>query len=528
MADDFYGYDEDEIEPKGRDNLFLWTVFILLLIGAAFACWMGSFYVFGHPEKPKAYSLLLKLHKIEPPLRFEVTAAPPGEFLNPQKLYERYSKLKRLELESENGELIRNYIRNYRETKKLVTYVTGRFVVMDSRDLKPSDMFPTGVVTLAQAEDFPQVIIEQVYTAAPRTVPSLRGLLQTGFEIRIQHTNDRYDCSAVIHVESLPDGRMLFTVVPILYGSYAMAQGTGTFSLEPPASLNMVPGLPVFKTAGFDDGMKKFASYRHDHPLPSLDLGTTPQPSATPKPELVRVDVTEPGKPVPANGPLPEVPVATPMRIAGQATPRPIGPVGPTPIPTRQTPHITAAPTPIAITPLQTARLITPVPRPAATPYAAVTPVPSGPGPSTPMTSPSGVQLQPFRPQGSIQVQRDTNMRDNTASWRTYAPGQAPPAKTVSLEEVGALADRGEVNERLYLKGEFRVTASGTSRAVLRDATRPDDQSPRIVVEYPSGDVPPQERERFTRDSSRPYQVSDVRRGADGVITIYVREIINQ
>jgi hypothetical protein len=145
-----------------------------------------------------------------------------------------------------------------------------------------------------------------------------------------------------------------------------------------------------------------------------------------------------------------------------------------------------------------------------------------------PVTSPSGVQLQPFNKPPSIIVQRDTNMRDNTASWRTYAPGQAPPAKTVSLDDVGALADRGEVNERLYLKGEFRVTASGTSRAVLRDATRPDDQSPRIVVEYPAGDVPPQERERFLRDSARPYQVSDVRRGADGVITIYVREIINQ
>ena len=522
MADDFYGYDEDELEPKGRDNLFLWTVFILLLMGAAFACWMGSFYVFGHPEKPKAYSLLLKLHKIDPPLRFEVTAAPPGEFLNPQKLYERYSKFKRLELENENGELVRNYIRNYRETKKLVTYVTGRFVIMDSRDLKPSDMFPTGVVALAQAQDFPQVLIEQVYTSAPRTVPTLRTHLQIGSELHIQHTNDRYDCSAVIHAESLPDGRMLFTVVPILYGSYGMVQGEGTFSLEPPPTLNMLPGLPVFKTDAFQEGLKKFASYRHDHPLPSTEPGSQPpSPSSTPKPELVRVDTTEPGKPVPATGAMPEIPVATPGRIAGQATPRPIGPAGPTPIGAHPSPRIASgAPTPMSITPMQMTRLATPLPRTG--PYAAVTPVPGGPPP----TPPGGVHLEPFR-QPSIQVQRDA-MRDNSASWRTYAPGQAPPARTVSLDEVGTLADRGEVGERLYLKGEFRVTASGTSRAVLRDATRPDDQSPRIVVEYPPGDVPPQERERFTRDAARPYQVSDVRRGADGVITIYVREIINQ
>jgi len=97
MADDFYGYDDAENEPKGHDNLFLWTIFILLLIGAAFACWMGSFYIFGHPEQPKPYEILKKLKKIDAPLRFEVTAAPPGEFLTAQKLFERYSKFTRLE-----------------------------------------------------------------------------------------------------------------------------------------------------------------------------------------------------------------------------------------------------------------------------------------------------------------------------------------------------------------------------------------------------------------------------------------------
>ena len=43
MADDSYDDDYDEPAPKKRDNLFVWTVFILLLIGLAFACWLGSF-----------------------------------------------------------------------------------------------------------------------------------------------------------------------------------------------------------------------------------------------------------------------------------------------------------------------------------------------------------------------------------------------------------------------------------------------------------------------------------------------------
>jgi hypothetical protein len=115
---------------------------------------------------------------------------------------------------------------------------------------------------------------------------------------------------------------------------------------------------------------------------------------------------------------------------------------------------------------------------------------------------------------------------DNGANWPTYAPGNAPRARMLSLDEARALAGRGEVKERLYLRGEFRVTASSPSRAVLRDAMRPNDQSPRIVVEYPAGVVAPNEKDRFVRDAVRPYLIKEVRRQPDGVITIYVREII--
>jgi hypothetical protein len=503
MADDFYGYEDEGDAPKGRDNLFLWTVFILLLVGLAFACWLGSFYIFGHPEHPKAYALLKKLKKIEAPLRFEVTAAPPGEFLSAQRLFERYSKLSRLELERENAELIRNYLKNFRETKKLVPYVTGRYVILDASDLQKTDMFPTGVVALAQAADFPQVLIEHVYTSAPRNVPALRAMLQTGLDMKLERTND---LAAVVHIEKTAEGRLQFTVVPLLYGAYAVKQGSGTFSLEPPPDLNMEPGLPVIKGQALQEGLKKFALYRRDHPSSPTEVApaTPGAPAAPPTPELVRVETVEPGKPVPESGAMPAMPVATPMPIAGQATPFPL--------PGKTTPRpIAAANTPVAIptaTPMRVTMLATPAP---------VVP------PPLPRTSPNGVVLQPF-----VAARRDPNMPNAGATWPTYAPGQAPPARAISIEEVGPIADRGDVGERLYLRGEFRVTASGSNRAVLRDASKPDDQSPRVVVEYPSGAVPPPERERFVRDNTRPFLISDVRRGADGVVTIYVREIINQ
>jgi hypothetical protein len=105
-------YDEPYARPPERINYFAWTVAILLLIGFALAAWLGSFYIFSQPERPDSYRILQKLHKIEPPKRFELTAAPPGEFLNARQLYERYVGMGAAELARNNAELLRNYIRN--------------------------------------------------------------------------------------------------------------------------------------------------------------------------------------------------------------------------------------------------------------------------------------------------------------------------------------------------------------------------------------------------------------------------------
>jgi hypothetical protein len=160
--------------------------------------------------------------------------------------------------------------------------------------------------------------------------------------------------------------------------------------------------------------------------------------------------------------------------------------------------------------------IATPHPIPVATPMA-VTATP------LPKVSPDGVPLQRF-----VAAKSDPNMPNAGATWRTYTPGQAPPAKTLTLDDLPALAERGELGEKLYLSGDFRVTASSPNGAVLRHATRPDTESPRVVVKYPAGFVPPNEREKFTRDSSTPFEIYDVRRAPDGVVTVWVREIIKQ
>src|SRR4051794_14471952 len=118
MARDYYRSEEPSGYGRPRrkkTNLFGWSVAILLLTGFAFAAWLGSFYIFWQPERPQSYRILKKLHKIEPSKRFELTAAPAGEFLTAKQLYDKYIALSPTELATVNAELARNYIRNYQQ-----------------------------------------------------------------------------------------------------------------------------------------------------------------------------------------------------------------------------------------------------------------------------------------------------------------------------------------------------------------------------------------------------------------------------
>src|ERR1700730_17832026 len=110
MVRDYFRYEPAQNYGRSRKkktNFFAWLVAILLLTGLALAAWLGSFYIFWQPERPQSYRILKKLHKSEPAKRFELTAAPAGEFLNAKQLYDRYIALSPTELGKTNAELTR-------------------------------------------------------------------------------------------------------------------------------------------------------------------------------------------------------------------------------------------------------------------------------------------------------------------------------------------------------------------------------------------------------------------------------------
>src|SRR5437660_5470233 len=228
----YYPYqDEPYTRRRQRTNYFAWTVAILLLTGFALAAWLGSFYIFNQPERPDSYRILQKLHKIEPPKRFELTAAPAGEFLNASQLYEQYVGMGSAELARTNAELMRNYIRNYQQVRGLVPYVVGRYTIVAERELRPEDVFSSGMVALTTAVDSGELLMEHLYPANPEVLPLMKQTLKVGLEVKLERT---HDISAVIHAERLADGRIMITAVPLLYGSYTVTRGLGTFRLEPP------------------------------------------------------------------------------------------------------------------------------------------------------------------------------------------------------------------------------------------------------------------------------------------------------
>jgi hypothetical protein len=57
------------------------------------------------------------------------------------------------ELARTNGELARNYIRNYQIVRGLVPYVVGRYKIVAARELGPGDVVTSGMVALTNAVD---------------------------------------------------------------------------------------------------------------------------------------------------------------------------------------------------------------------------------------------------------------------------------------------------------------------------------------------------------------------------------------
>jgi hypothetical protein len=365
-----------------------------------------------------------------------------------------------------------------------VPYVLGTFNILDSFELTGDDFFPSGVVALAQSKENPNLLIEQVFCADKRMVPTLHRTLLTGLDIDLKRENE---LAAVINVERLSDGRIKLTTVSILYPSYESASADGTFTLDPPDKLHVRAGLPLVDTARQREADSKYDHFRRKARLAGKEEKTTPLADA--KTRLMRVE-----KPL-AIEEIQPTPAATPV-----ATPEPRVAAA---LPVEKPVEVRAALPAAEATPAAPASLVAAVPtespKPTATPIAEAKPSPS------PSPAPQAIAA------------------GSSKNWQTYEPGRMPRGRLLGVSDVASIANRGTGGERVYLQGNFEVTAAGSDRAVLRSPRRASNV--RIIVQYPEGMKPPADGSNVARDERRPFQVLDVRESTGGQINVYVREV---
>ncbi len=473
--------DEKPVRRGTGNGFFIWSVVLLVMTGACFASWIGSFYVVGHPENPKCYRILKKFKRVEPPKRFAVTDAPKGEFLTAPKLLDRFGKLGQLELDRENALLLRNYLMNFRESGRRVPYVAGRFQVVQSYALGRKDSFPSGAVAVAQSELLPQVLVEFVFPAAPKNVETIRETVATGADITLQRAHDLW---ALLHVERHADGRMQFTVVPLPYSGWQLKGGTGSFSLRSPEELlrdhgfdlNLGAGLPIVRDPRLTTALAEFKEFRRKALARAGD-----DQAALAGPELVRY---EPPPAEPSDGDEPK------PGEAGSSKPAPATNA-------RRAQIARPQPTPAPAVPLPPRPIVKSRPIIGALPVPAAPPVPP-PAPPAP------------------------------------APTAARAARVLSTAEASGLVDRFTTGEPAVLSGDFVVTGVLGRRVALRtqeslrdrdaDPTQPGNSAALIVVEYPEGAAIPAKNATFTREGGRGFVIRDVIRGRNGQITIVTNE----
>ena len=549
MARSLLGFDVAEPAAQKRGGAFLWTVVLLLLTGMAMTSWIGSFYIVAHPENPRCYRILKRLKKLDPPKQFAVTEGPYGRFLSAKQLLEGFAKSKPeeligfgkmgpAELAQKNAELMRMYLKNYGETKQSVPYVAGMFEVVEAHKLGATDFFPSGVVAVAQSKDTPQVLMEMVFPATAASAETIRDFLPIGREITLERSRD---LAAVVHVERLSDSRMVFTVVPLSYGSFQLKEGRGSFTLKSPRDLvdptvggdtkneiNIEGPLPIVNGIRLQKGLAAHAEHRRkvlassdsEHPRANqLIAFRTPATGS----DTVEVATPTVIREAPSNPPL-----IVPPPAVRPPVPRPITNI----VPPTQRPQLISntAPAPMPERfPLPPRPIIRATPQPPK-----VEPQPAAPAPETEPPKPVVLRPAPVAPEPPAAAPKPEPPKAVVISRPIDSPPAEQKRRVLSAKEASALVDSFDPTSESMLGGEFVVTGVLEQRVALRareslrdpdaDPTKAGSTGAMIIVDFPKGVIPPAKDTTFSREGSRGFLIKSVRRSGTGQITIFAED----
>ncbi|MFQ3577566.1 MAG: hypothetical protein SNJ52_00960 [Verrucomicrobiia bacterium] len=513
-------YSKRTPQHQSRRSDIIWAVVLFGLTALSTAIWGVGYFLFTHPEHPLGYSFLTKIGKLDPLKRFQPTEAPVGRFLSANDLVEQFLDLPRPQFDEENARLMRMYLRNYKRERSRIPYVIGRFTIVQVQELDEKTPVPSGIAAMAQSDENPNVFIEHIFPARPEEAQKAMKFLRPGLPLVLQRT---IDFSALIHIKRFDDGRLIGTVMPLLYGSYGLGNDDADFACSPPERLLVQHGWPATRKS--EEILARF----RPAPRPVAQTSSATAPVALP-PAIVRPGASPPTAqvrdPALVAATTRTFPPSPNEMIAEQNAPR--GPATPSPE------SRSAAATPqLESTPIAAA---TPTPEPVATPEIAEVLPPGDPPEPVVVAAQAADQGPPLQPFLSAE-RPESRGATSPASWQTYQPNEAPPGRFVDIDQLSALAATGLPDEKIYLGGSFVVSATGPNTAVLRRGegnlqpfflNGQEVSRARVIVEYPPGSRVPASGSRIERDERRPFEVVDVRRSPDGQVSIRVREIISR
>lgn len=234
---------------KADGGIFWWAIGIVVLVALAAFSWIGSIYIFTHPEKPLNYKLLSRIDRLEKISHFTEKDRPAGKSLTPPELYQKFYPFTDGNLDNHNSLLRRNYITNFKNRDEKPYYVRGRFKVVHSRPLGEGDVFPRGLVARAVAvtedgKDYRNVMVEYVLPTA--SAAPVQGFAPGDLlDIDSRRTKKRL-WGAVLNIHRQSEDTLVFTVVPLMYGEHLIDPSTNrTLTALPPARLDMSGGFPI-------------------------------------------------------------------------------------------------------------------------------------------------------------------------------------------------------------------------------------------------------------------------------------------
>jgi hypothetical protein len=251
---------------KAADTgLFWWTIVITLLLGAAIATWFFSIYIFAYPEKSFNYKLLNRLQKLEEIKKFERNDVPAGKIYTPKAAFQEFDRLTDKQLKDKGDLFRRSYITNYREIEDKPVYMRGDFKIYQVRPLVATDVFTSGLVVRAQAIEevegapleYPNTLIEFIF---PTNGPALAAFNVNDILTIDQRSvyakegdkkNDgRRFYASMLNIERLPQNKLLFTLVPLLYPNCEInGDQDAKITMAPPVKLNLDGRWPITEEA---------------------------------------------------------------------------------------------------------------------------------------------------------------------------------------------------------------------------------------------------------------------------------------